>query len=113
MEAVQKFEPNIVGFQLETGERWWYIVGCYLASDNTSMIESVVATLKERPMGAELLVAGDLNVNLDKPEGERRGEDIAAAMAAEGLEDMSEHFLPCWCSWCRYGMMWSMIREGG
>ena len=52
------------GFHLSTGERWWYIVGCYLAPDDTSTIESVVAALKERPRGAGLLVVGDFNVNL-------------------------------------------------
>ena len=31
VEAVQQFGPNSVGFQLATGERRWYIVGCYLA----------------------------------------------------------------------------------
>ena len=64
VEAVQQFRTNVVGFHLATGERRWYIVGCYLIPDDTSMIDSVVAALKERPRGAELLVAGDLNVNL-------------------------------------------------
>ena len=69
-------------------------MGCYLAPDDTSTIESVVAALKECPMGAELLVAGDFNANLAELEGDRRGEDTARAMATEGLEDISEHFLP-------------------
>ena len=69
-------------------------MGCYLAPDDTSTIESVVARLKECPRGAELLVTGDFNVNLAESEGDRRGEDIAAAMATEGLEDISAHFLP-------------------
>ena len=60
-------------------------MGCYLSPDNTSTIESVVAALKERPMGNGLLVAGDFNANLADPEGDWRGEDIAAAMATEGL----------------------------
>ena len=47
VEAVQKFEPNVIGFQLATGEQRWYIVGCYLAPDNTSMIERVVEALRE------------------------------------------------------------------
>ena len=55
-------------------------MGCYLAPNDTSAIERVVAALKERPKGAELLVAGDFNVNLSKPEEDRRGEDIAAAL---------------------------------
>ena len=41
--------------------------------NNTLMIESVIAALKERPRGAELLVAGDFNFNLADPEGDRRG----------------------------------------
>ena len=58
------------------------------------------------------MVAGDFNVSLSEPEGDRRGEDIAAAMATEGLEDMSEHFLPRQRSWFRDERTWSMIREG-
>ena len=27
-EAVRQFGPNIVGFQLDTGARRWYIIGC-------------------------------------------------------------------------------------
>ena len=38
VEAVQQFGPNIIGFQLATGARRCYIVGCYLAPDNTSLI---------------------------------------------------------------------------
>ena len=113
VEAVRQFELNFVGFQLATGEQQLYIVGCYLNPDDNSTIESVVAALKERPRGAKLMVAGDFNVNLAEPEGDRRGEDIAAAMVTEGLEYMSEHFLPRQRSWFRDGRTWSMIREGG
>ena len=62
-------------------------------------------------MGAELLVAGDFNSNLVEPEGDRRGDDIVAAMATEGLEDILAHFLPLQRSWCRDGRTWSMVRE--
>ena len=112
MEYVQQFRPNVVGFQLATGERRWYIVGCYLGPDNTSMLESVVVALKECPRGAELLVAGDLNIQLAEPEGDRRGEYITEAMAMVGLEGMSAHFLPRRSSWCQDGRVQSMIREG-
>ena len=94
VEAVQKFGPNVFGLQLETGEWRWYIVGCYLYPDNTSMTESFVATLKERPRGAELLVSGDFNTKMLETEGNRRGEDIAVELATDGLEDMLVLFLP-------------------
>ena len=88
------------------------MVGCYLAPDNTSTIESVVSALKERPRGTEILMEGEFNFNLVEPEGDWRGEDIAAAMATEGLEDMLAHLLPRRRSWCRDGRTWSMIWEG-
>ena len=110
MEANQKFGPNSVGFQLVTAERRWYIMGGFLTPDDTSTIDSVVAALKERPSGAEMLVAGGFNVNLAEPEGDRRGEDIAAAMETEVLEDMSENFLLRQRSWCQDGRTCSMIR---
>ena len=55
VEAIQQFGTNFVSFQMETGARQWYIVGYYLAPDNTLTIESVVAALKDRPRGAELM----------------------------------------------------------
>ena len=99
VEAVQKFGSNVVGFQMETGKGRWYIVGYYLAPNDTLTIKSVVTALKQRPRGAELLVAGDYNVNLAELEGDQRVEDISAAMAAEVLEDMSAHFLLRRRSW--------------
>ena len=89
MEAIQQVGPNVVGFQLAAWKRRWYIIGCYLAPDNTLTIDCVFAALKERPQGSELLVAGDFNTNLDQPEGDRREKEIAAAW----LEDMSAQFL--------------------
>ena len=75
------------------------IQGCYLALDNILTIESVVTALKERPHIEKLLVAGDFNANMSETKGERRGKDIAAALAPEGLEDMLAHFLPLRSSW--------------
>ena len=38
VEAVHKVGPNIVGFQISTGERRWYFVVYYLTQDNTLTI---------------------------------------------------------------------------
>ena len=51
VEAVRHFRPNAIGFQLATGARQWYIVGCYLAPEDTSTIERVVEAHRERPKG--------------------------------------------------------------
>ena len=47
LEAVRKYGPNVIGFQLATGAWRWYIVECYLAPDNTSTIERVVEALRD------------------------------------------------------------------
>ena len=112
VETVRKFGPNVVIFQLEIGPRQWYIIGCYLAPDDTSTIESVVAALKERPRGTAMVVAGDLNTVLDNPENYRRGREIAAALTEAGLEDTTAYFLPHWRRWGLERRTWSMVREG-
>ena len=38
--------------------------------------------------------------------------EIAAAMTAAGVEDMTAHFLPRRRRWGRERRMWSMVREG-
>ena len=68
MESIQQFEINGVVFHIATGEQRCYIIVCYLAPNNTLMIESAIAELKERLWGAELLVTGDLNINLNDTE---------------------------------------------
>ena len=68
VETIQYFGPNVFGFQPVTGERRWYIIRCYVAPDDTSMIESVFSALKERPWVLELLVTGYLNSNLEQSE---------------------------------------------
>ena len=87
-------------------------MGCYFDPDDPSTIESVIAALKDRPRGDKLLVAGDFNVKLSEPEGDRRGEDIAEALVTEELKDMLEHFLPRRRSCCQDGRTWIMIQTG-
>ena len=101
VEAVQNFGPNVVGFQMATGARWWYIIGCYLTPDDTATIERVVSALKERPRGAALLVAEDLNTMLTEKENDRRETDIAEALTEEGPEDTTTLFLPHQRKWGR------------
>ena len=112
VEAVRQFGPNVIGFQMATGAHRCYIIGCYLAPDKTSTIESVVAVLKDWPRGTSLLVVGDLNTKLTEPENDRRGTDITTALTEEGSEVMATHFLPGQRKWGRERRTWSMVREG-
>ena len=91
VEFIREYGQNVMSFELSTGARWWYIIGCYLAPDETSTIDRVVAALRDRPKGTALVVAGDLNMDLEDSENDRRGTEIAAAMTATGVEDMTAH----------------------
>ena len=68
--------------------------------------------IRRKPRGAELLVAGEFNVNIAAPEGDRRTEDIATELATAGLEDMARHFFPREKRWCRDRRTWGMCRKG-
>ena len=45
VEAVEKFGPHVIGFQLVTGTRQWYIVGVYIAPDETETMERVIKAI--------------------------------------------------------------------
>ena len=64
MEAVRDYGPNVLSFEVATGGRRWYIIGCYLAPDDARKIERVVTALGDQPRGTALLVAGDFNMDL-------------------------------------------------
>ena len=49
MEAFHIYGANIVSFQLESSSQKWHIVGCYLAPDNASTLEDIVAAISQGP----------------------------------------------------------------
>ena len=68
--------------------------GCYIAPDNASTIENVVAAISRQPQGGELLMTGEFNADLAKPKGNVHTEKIAKALTDSGLEDMITYFPP-------------------
>ena len=66
VEAIRQFSTNVIVCQMTTGERRWYIVGCYLVPGDNTTIWDVEAAMAERPRAEELIVAGDFNVDLEK-----------------------------------------------
>ena len=53
-----------MSFEVATEARRWYIIGCYLAPDDTLTVERVIAVLRDRTKGTVLVVVGDLNTDL-------------------------------------------------
>ena len=93
-KAVQLHGPNVTRFQLDFGERLWFIVVFHINPDDVATIKCVVAAISQCPHGAVLLVADDFNVKLAVPEESRHGEDKTEKIATVGLEDLSTLFLP-------------------
>ena len=75
-------------------------------------METVVVEIGQKPPAAELMVAGDFNVDIMAPEGDRRAENIATDLATAGVEDMAQHFMPRRRRWNRYRRTWDMRRKG-
>ena len=96
---------------MATGERRWHIVGAYVAPKDEGNMETVIAAIERKPPGAELMVAGDFNVDILAPEG-RRAENIATDLATVGVEDMAQHFMPRRRPWSRDRRTWHMPRHG-
>ena len=83
VEAVERCGPNVMVFQVATGERRWHIVGAYVAPEDEVTMETVIAAIGRKPPGADLMVAGYFNVDILAPEG-RRAENIATDLATAG-----------------------------
>ena len=111
VESLQTYWANVISFQLASGDMGWYILGCYLAPDNASTIEDVVAAIGKRPQGATLIVFGDFNSNLVEPEGHGYGKAIPEDVSTAGLTDMADHFLTNHILWEWDCQKWIMILQ--
>ena len=94
VEVIRQFGANVITCQLATGERRWFIFGCYLAPGYRATIRDVKTAINKQSRGTELIVAGYINVDLEKTGGRFRYKDIAAVVVTAGLEDLSGYFLP-------------------
>ena len=86
------------------------MLGCYLPPHSASALESITAEIGHMPRGAEILIDGDFNTNLESPDGNKSNKVITESM--EELEDTTKHFLPYKLPLMQDGRMSSMLRHG-
>ena len=60
---------------------------------------------------AKILVDGDINENLEEPEGTPRSEAIAEKITVDGLVDMGLHLLPWRKPWLNDRCTWKIQRD--
>ena len=112
VEALHKLGTNFVRFQIDSEGQRWYIVGCYLTPDDVLTILPIVMDIFQCYCGTKLLVEGEFNSHLYVPDRSKRYKDITVALAAVGLEEILEQFLPRQRPWDRDRRTWSMVQSG-
>ena len=92
VENTYSFGPNVVCFLLTLGSRRWYAVEEYIPPNDRPSLHCMEQGLKASPTGLDFILMGELNVRLYNPCDERE-EDLATALADQGLVNMTDHFL--------------------
>ena len=87
-------------------------MGFYLAPDNTSTIEDIVAAIIQKHQGAALLVVCNFNTDLEASEVRARDKEIMVDMDATGLKDMISRLLPRQRPWLKDFRMWCILCRG-
>ena len=93
VETIHQFGANIIACQLAMWERHWYIVGYYLALGDGATIQDVETAMNERQRGTELIVAGDLNADLERTAGQGLDKEIEVVVVTAGIKDISWQFI--------------------
>ncbi len=67
VELVHVVVPNLLTFQLVTGNEQFYYMGVYIPPTDTIGVENLWAAWEACPVGCPPLVLGDLNINFRDP----------------------------------------------
>jgi exonuclease III len=83
--------PNIVTFQVNTGDERFYVIGIYVPPDCRNGVDDLRRAWDACPQGCKPIVLGDLNINFGYPRDER--EEIIVDLLDEiNLTDSSRSF---------------------
>ena len=93
VESARIATPNLLTFQLITGDERFYCMGIYIPPTDTMGVEDLRAAWEVCPEGCIPLVLGDLNINFSQPWDERE-EVIRNLLDDINLVDTSRRFMP-------------------
>ena len=88
--------PNLLTFQLATGNEQFYCMGIYIPPTDMMGVDDLWAAWawEACPMGCDPVVLGDLNINFREPRNERE-ELIVDLLNNINLVDTSRRYTPC------------------
>ena len=93
VEAARILMPNLLTFQLVTGNERYYCMGAYIPPNNTMGVEDLQSAWDACPDGCIPIILGDLNIDFRDPHDERE-EQIINLLDEINLIDMSRRFAP-------------------
>ncbi len=67
VEAARIVTPNLITFQLVTGDEQHYVMGIYIPPNNTAGGEDLRAAWEACPANCSPIVIGNLNINVEHP----------------------------------------------
>ena len=70
VEAVTISSPNLLTFQLVTGEERYFVMGVYITPADTTGVDDLRVAWTARPINCKSLLLGDLNINSRTPQTE-------------------------------------------
>jgi hypothetical protein len=92
VEAQQKHGPNVISCILVTGTHRYPIIGAYIPPRDTTTL-TYISDASNRFPGQQIILMGDLNIDLRSPTPDNRDAEIMAMLSSLGLEDLSKHFI--------------------
>lgn len=100
VEEMKDRAPNVLTFELITAEVCRFAAGCYIPPSIILLLDQSRGAFQHMPEGSQLLVLGNLNVNLSV-EFNKRDATVADFVDGENLVDLSRMCL------CQVGAGWT------
>ena len=93
VELAHVVMPNLLTFQLITGNEQFYCIGVYIPPTDTMGVEDLQAAWEACPAGCTPIVLGDLNIDFRDPRNKRE-ELIVDLLDDINIVDTSRQFIP-------------------
>ena len=108
VEATRVVTPNLITFQLVTGDKQYYVMGRYLPPNDTGGGggDDLQAAWEACPANFSAIVMGELNINVEHPRDEREAT-IAGLLDKINLVDTSRKFTLRQCSLQKARKRWT------
>jgi hypothetical protein len=93
VKAVRPLTPNLMSFQLVTGNKRFYIMGIYIPPNCTLGVDNIRVAWEACPTDCTPLIVGDLNIRFEDPTN-NRADAIVDLLEEIKTTNLSRNFLP-------------------